>query len=233
MTVGQLIYAGQAGATTRRAGTERTATLRSRISRNHLGGNIGSSTFRKTLTALLFEPLGLRLAGPDKLDTASTKLVTGWMKEHLSLATVACRDRATLAALEEMVLLTLDPPLNLMGMRSTPARSRIKELRRTIGRSDALQAAEQAEMFEPVPGGSEAQLDLLLAEELAANPALSRYILGLPADTQVSNAEVAFYVWDGGTDCCGSLNAGENDLEVRLQVDGVRQTFLIEDKVWG
>lgn len=99
-----LIYAGQAGATSKRSGTTRVATLGSRIRRNHLHGNIGSSTFRRTLTALLFEPLGLVLDRPGKLSTSSAARVSEWMCAHLSVATFASPDRARLAALEDDVL---------------------------------------------------------------------------------------------------------------------------------
>lgn len=128
-----LIYAGQAGATSSRSGTVRLATLRSRIGGNHLRGNIGSSTFRRTLTAVLFEPLELVLDRPGKLSRPSTAKVTQWMHDHLRLATYACPDRAALAALEDEVLARLDPPLNLMGMRSSPTRLRLRELRRQLG----------------------------------------------------------------------------------------------------
>ena len=66
-----LIYAGQAGATSTRSRRIRSATLRSRICTNHLSGNVGSSTFRKTLTAVLLEPLALGFLGPQHLDKAS------------------------------------------------------------------------------------------------------------------------------------------------------------------
>lgn len=128
-----LIYAGQAGATSSRSGTVRLATLRSRIGGNHLRGNIGSSTFRRTLTAVLFEPLELGLDRPGKLSRPSTTKVTQWMHDHLRLATYACPDRAALAALEDEVLARLDPPLNLMGMGPSPTRLRLRELRRQLG----------------------------------------------------------------------------------------------------
>lgn len=127
-----LIYAGQAGATSSKAGVERSATLLSRILRNHLRGNIRSSTFRRTLTAALLQPLGLRLARPDALEPASNEVVSEWMRAHLEIATVACPDRATLAALESAVLQELNPPLNLMGMPPTGVRSRLKTLRREL-----------------------------------------------------------------------------------------------------
>ncbi len=54
-----VIYAGQAAATTTKSHTERAATLRSRIGGNHLRGNISSSTFRKTLAAVISSPSDL------------------------------------------------------------------------------------------------------------------------------------------------------------------------------
>ena len=127
----------------------------------------------------------------------------------------------------------LDPPLNLMGMRPTPARTRLKELRHALDAHERGDDAEELEAFEPVPGGSESQLDLLLAEELAVNPAMSRWLFDLDACSEVSPLEVAFNVWDGGEDGCGLPNAGENDLRAHLCIDGIEQAFLIENKVWA
>ncbi len=82
---------------------------------------------------MLFEPLELVLERPGKLSRPSTAAVTTWMHDHFRLTTFACPDRATLAALEKEVLGQLDPPLNLMGMGPTPARLRMRELRRKLG----------------------------------------------------------------------------------------------------
>ncbi len=128
-----LIYAGQAGATSIRARRTRSATLGSRIRTNHLNGNVGSSTFRKTLTAILFEPLGLLLSGPGCLDTASNAAVSDWMRSHLHLIIAPYSDREHLAEVEHAVLQRIDPPLNLMGMHSTPVRATLKGLRRRVG----------------------------------------------------------------------------------------------------
>lgn len=124
-----LIYAGQAGATAARSGAERAATLRSRIGGNHLNGNIGSSTFRRTLTAILIEPLRLQLDMRGRLDAVSNRSVSAWMRQHLRVAIVPVEDRTTLAAVELAVLHALDPPLNLMGMRPTPVRTHVRRLR--------------------------------------------------------------------------------------------------------
>ncbi len=56
-----LIYAGQAGA------GRSTATLRSRIRGNHIGGSITGSTFRLTLASLLAPDLGLEDEGGRRL----------------------------------------------------------------------------------------------------------------------------------------------------------------------
>jgi len=101
--------------------SNRSVQLGSRIGGNHLHGNIESSTFRKTLTAVLLEPIGLRLSLAGRLDPESNQAVSRWMADHLSLATIGCPDRSALARLEEEVLSLLAPPLNLMGMVRTPA----------------------------------------------------------------------------------------------------------------
>ena len=142
-----LIYAGQAGAAARRSGQEGNATLLSRISTNHLGGNIGSSTFRQTLTAILFEQLQLQLAAPKKLTAASNRTVTEWMQAHLSLIVAACPDRSTLATLEDHVLAALDPPLNLQGMQPSATRRTLGRLRKQLSQpTRKLDAAPPAQL---------------------------------------------------------------------------------------
>ena len=127
-----LIYAGQTGATTRRARVERVATLQTRIGRNHLRGNAGSSTFRKTISVLLLESLDLRVVARDKLDEPSNQRITAWMQRHLAVSTARIDDRDTLLDLEDAVLGRLDPPLNLMGMKPTELRARLSRLRRHL-----------------------------------------------------------------------------------------------------
>jgi hypothetical protein len=132
----RLVYAGQAGATSPRVGAASKATLRSRIGGHHVNGNIRSSTFRRTLAAVLREPLGLRLAGGGRLDVPSNRLLSAWIRAHLRVAWVPCPERGTLAALEDAVLRRLDPPLNLQGMPETPVRLRLRELRRGLGSAE-------------------------------------------------------------------------------------------------
>lgn len=147
-----LVYAGQAGATSTRSKTENDATLGSRIVGNHLRGNLRASTFRRTLTSVLFEPLGLVLLAPDRLDPDSNRRVTSWMSEHLRVVIAPVQDRATLAFLEHAVLERLDPPLNLKGMRATSTRTKLGQLR------SAMKATKvEAVTAQPTPTAQPAQ----------------------------------------------------------------------------
>jgi hypothetical protein len=127
-----LIYAGQAGATSSRSLKESRATLRSRIRSNHVGGRLTTSTFRETLTAVLRQPLDLRLAGPRRLEIGEEARVSGWIRMHLRVSLVAVDDRLGLCAVEHAVLDQIDPHLNLMGMRPTPVRAELTRLRKQL-----------------------------------------------------------------------------------------------------
>ena len=130
--VGQFIYVGQAGATRWPSGSKSTATLRSRIRSNHICGNLSSSTFRRTISALLRQPLNLRLAEPGKLMPEDNRRVSIWIEDHLRIVIVPSEDRDSLESVEKAVLNTLDPPFNLDGRPPTDLRRRLTELRRAI-----------------------------------------------------------------------------------------------------
>ena len=127
-----LVYAGQAGATRWPSGLASTATLASRIRGNHINGNASSSTFRLTVSALLLDPLGLKVAKPGRLTSESNRAVSEWVKAHLRVAVVACDDRDTLGKIEDAVLELLDPPLNLDGRPATESRALLSSLRRRV-----------------------------------------------------------------------------------------------------
>ena len=127
-----LVYVGQAGATRWPSGTRSSATLGSRIRGNHINGNASSSTFRLTLSALLFRPLGLTVLKPGRLAPEDRKVVSAWMKDHLRVVIVSYGDRDSLEHVEDCVLDTLDPPLNLRGRPATGSRNLLKDLRRQI-----------------------------------------------------------------------------------------------------
>ena len=130
--VGKFLYVGQAGATRWPSGRKSTATLKIRIRGNHIRGNLSSSTFRRTISALLREPLNLRLTEPGKLMPEDNRRVSGWIENHLRVAIVPSEDRDSLECVEQAVLDTLDPPLNLDGRPPTDLRRRLAELRGTI-----------------------------------------------------------------------------------------------------
>jgi hypothetical protein len=115
-----LIYAGQAGATRWPSGSPSGNTLWSRLTGMHATGNADSSTFRRTLRAVLAQ-----LHDRPHDEAALSR----WIAAHLRVATATWSDADTLGALEQAVLTQLDPPLNLAGMRPTPLRGRVRHLR--------------------------------------------------------------------------------------------------------
>ena len=119
-----LIYAGLAGATRWPSGMRSKNTLWSRVMTMHLGGNHEFSTFRRTLGAIVAHASDAKQIDEDGL--------TRWMYEHLRIVTITYDDRDTLGRLERDVLAEIDPPLNLQGMKPTPVRRRLKQLRRAI-----------------------------------------------------------------------------------------------------
>ncbi|MFL5796554.1 MAG: GIY-YIG nuclease family protein [Actinomycetota bacterium] len=123
------IYAGQAGATKWPSATRSAATLGSRISTQHLGGNIYGSTFRLTLASALRSAMDLTPIGPKRLSPGDEERLSAWIRSHLSVAVFGYPSRDALEDLEHRVLGRLDPPLNLRGMSPTPLRARLNALR--------------------------------------------------------------------------------------------------------
>jgi len=54
------------------------------------------------------------------------------MRHHLSVVVVPYPDRGSLAAVEEAVLASLDPPLNLLRMSDSEIRRTLHQLRRSL-----------------------------------------------------------------------------------------------------
>lgn len=129
-----LIYAGQAGATRCPSGIPSSATLHSRIARNHIRGDARSSTFRRTISAILLDPLDLSVGEGGKLTPASRDRVSAWVNQYLKVKIAPFEDRSRLGRIETEVLIRLDPPLNLEGLPSTPLRRRLSDLRRQFQR---------------------------------------------------------------------------------------------------
>lgn len=129
-----LLYAGQTGATKKRSGLRSSATLASRIGRQHIRGNARSSTFRLTISTLLLDRLALVPAGKGRLDRPSNAHVSAWIAVHLMVSIAPFDNRDALGDVEKEVLAHLDPPLNLGDCLPSDARARITERRRLLPR---------------------------------------------------------------------------------------------------
>lgn len=84
-----LLYVGIAPRQPSAAGNVSRSTLRKRITRNHLGGRIGSSTLRRSLAHLMKGSLGLEIARKGKKDVMPRDQeadLTRWMSAHASLS---------------------------------------------------------------------------------------------------------------------------------------------------
>jgi hypothetical protein len=129
-----LAYTGQAGATKWPSGKRSDATLRSRISRQHLGGDIYSSTMRQTFAALLRDHLDLRVVAPKKLERASEARLSRWIRAHLWATVWSHDNRDALLGVEEHVNRRLDAPFNLAGTGHTELRLRLSTARGRLQR---------------------------------------------------------------------------------------------------
>ncbi|MDP9067398.1 MAG: GIY-YIG nuclease family protein [Actinomycetota bacterium] len=119
-----------------------SATLRSRVTGNHIGGNTGSSTFRQTLASLLSEEKGWKPVRVDRplLTPEDNKALTDWQHEHLRLTWATHPEPWSI---EHQVIGRLQPPLNLMGNRSHPFAATVSAARKRF--KDAA-AANQKEI---------------------------------------------------------------------------------------
>ena len=109
-----------------------TATLHSRICKQHLGGNIGSSTFRLSLAALLVEQQGWRpvwRGDRPRLTREDNAALSAWQRQHLRLCWAP---RARPREVEDAVIRELQPPLNLAGNREHPFYKTLKRGRQEL-----------------------------------------------------------------------------------------------------
>lgn len=127
-----LIYVGQTGAASRRKKKPSRATLADRVKGNHIGGNVKSSTFRETISAVLLAPLGLTVVESRKLARSDNTRVSEWVKDHLLVVVVPFGDRDSLERVEDAVLQELDPPFNLRGRPQNRFAKRVEALRNAL-----------------------------------------------------------------------------------------------------
>jgi hypothetical protein len=126
-----LIYAGQAGATSWPSGRRYSQTLLGRIGKNHIAGAIRHSTLRRTLAGCLATTLDLVLLDGAKptLALGGEHRLTEWIRAQMAVVLFPFNNRDCLSDLEDRVLESLDPPLNLDGMKHSPARASLRLLR--------------------------------------------------------------------------------------------------------
>lgn len=90
-----------------------TRTVADRFHKDHTGGNIGGSTFRQSLAALLMADLDLRpLPGGDRSRLIDEAPLSEWMELHLAV-TFANDTRPW--EIERQIIRALDPPFNIQG----------------------------------------------------------------------------------------------------------------------
>jgi hypothetical protein len=80
----RLLYVGIAPRKPSAAGSVSQSTLRKRITRNHLGNRIGSSTLRRSLAALLRKDLSLEIIATERKPTMSREheaQLTDWLAQ--------------------------------------------------------------------------------------------------------------------------------------------------------
>lgn len=121
-------------------------TLRSRIVGNHINGNVGSSTFRFVLAALLLDALELHPRPRGRkvtLDMADNARLSAWQREHLGLTWCACPRPWVI---ESEVIAQLAPPLNSAGNASHPYYPAVRSARAEFRRraSDAFVAESRS-----------------------------------------------------------------------------------------
>jgi hypothetical protein len=93
-----------------------SARLDSRLLRQHLNGNIGSSTFRFALAALLFESEGwlpeVTTSGKYRLTESHNAMLSAWQRQHRQLSWTVVEEPWLV---ESPVIDALRPPLNRRG----------------------------------------------------------------------------------------------------------------------
>lgn len=114
-----------------------TATIRSRVTQNHMRGNVGGSTFRLTLASLVFEERGWKPVMADRplLTKDDNRARSEWQVEHLRLTWATHPEPWTV---EHEVIRELGPPLNLAGNQSHPFAATVSAARRRF--KDAAQS---------------------------------------------------------------------------------------------
>jgi hypothetical protein len=108
-------------------------SIRARVLKDHIGGNIGSSTFRKTLAALLREELDLHPRETTTrivLPKADNDRLSAWQRRHLRLTWALTAEPWST---EDEVIKAMSPPVNLASNSSHPFYSTLSSARKGLG----------------------------------------------------------------------------------------------------
>lgn len=109
-------------------------TFGRRILGNHLNGSDRTSTFRQSLTATFLSNPAFAEAHPDPRAPSARQVISAWIREHLAVAVVPVEQLGLVEEAEDAAIARYDPPLNLRGVAVTPARMRLRDLRRDLQR---------------------------------------------------------------------------------------------------
>lgn len=118
---GPLVYVGKA-----------SNSLATRVLGTHLNGSIRNSTLRWSLTAILMATTAFAARHSDPCVVRGSPTLSAWMREHLEVAIIAVDPPESVEDVERAMIARYDPPLNLRGVERTPARARLRELRRQL-----------------------------------------------------------------------------------------------------
>ncbi len=114
-----LLYVGIAPRRPSRAGIESRSNLRKRILKCHLGGQIGNSTLRLSLAALLTEEqnfsISRRPSGKRQMSKSDETKLTDWLSSNAALSFMTCN--APWEIEKDLLTSDLALPLNIAGSK--------------------------------------------------------------------------------------------------------------------
>lgn len=122
---------------------ESSATLRSRLLKNHLGSSLASSTFRRRLAALLWKEQGwsprLTAGGRWRFDTADDQALRTWQRTNLRVSWCPL-DKPW--EREALAIETLRTPLNVNANVTNPYLDKLEAARKAFKAATAQAGAD-------------------------------------------------------------------------------------------
>lgn len=150
----------------------------SRVINTHFAeGKTGSSTLRRTLSALLMDDLSIKPVPRNNsdlkhgrstftLNSESEKRLTEWMRENLEISFFSVKDLNMLSEIEEGLIKKLVPVFNLKGNPFNSYKAKIERMRSVCvdyANSDATKPSKEEETLEGINlFGAAIQLTLVL-----------------------------------------------------------------------